>query len=159
MVHIRPYREADFNDAVGLLRATFHATWEPHLSAEARTWFAAQDISTHYVTTSGTDFLLAERDRDIVGMVHANANFIEALHVMPGNQRQGIGHGLLAHAEAAMRHAGHRWCRLETDTFNMAARSFYAKNNYSEIDFYPDTEWRSNFTTVLLEKRLSTLPG
>ena len=70
-------------------------------------------------------------------------------------QRRGVGAALLALAEAAMRQAGVREARLETDDFNVRSRAFYARNGYQEIDTYPDEEWDSGFTTVLLSKRLA----
>ena len=54
-----------------------------------------------------------------------------------------------------MRQAGVREARLETDDFNVRSRAFYARNGYQEIDTYPDEEWDSGFTTVLLSKRLA----
>ena len=88
-------------------------------------------------------------------MVDWEGNFIWALHVQPDMQRRGVGAALLALAEAAMRQAGVREARLETDDFNVRSRAFYARNGYQEIDTYPDEEWDSGFTTVLLSKRLA----
>jgi hypothetical protein len=56
--------------------------------------------------------------------------------------------------ETAIRAAGFAQARLETDSFNMRSRQFYGKHGYAEIDTYPDEEWDSGFTTILLEKRL-----
>uniref|UniRef100_UPI00210759A9 amidase family protein n=1 Tax=Acidovorax sp. ST3 TaxID=2219062 RepID=UPI00210759A9 len=53
------------------------------------------------------------------------------------------------------RAAGFGDARLETDTFNMQSRAFYAKHGYAEVDTYPDEEWDSGFTTVLLVKALA----
>ena len=85
-------------------------------------------------------------------MVDWEGNFIWALHVQP-TCRRGVGAALLALAEAAMRQAGVREARLETDDFNVRSRA--ARNGYQEIDTYPDEEWDSGFTTVLLSKRLA----
>ena len=57
-------------------------------------------------------------------------------------------------AEDGMRAAGFDEARLETDTFNTQSRAFYAKHGYAEVDTYPDEEWDSGFTTVLLVKAL-----
>jgi ribosomal protein S18 acetylase RimI-like enzyme len=93
-------------------------------------------------------------DEPVVGMVHTLGDFIDALHVAPSQQRRGIGALLLAHAEAHMRAQGHRTARLETDTFNTQSRAFYARHGYAEVAMYPDEEWDSGFTTVLLTKAL-----
>ncbi|MCV6806750.1 GNAT family N-acetyltransferase, partial [Achromobacter ruhlandii] len=42
-----------------------------------------------------------------------------------------------------------------TDTFNTQSRAFYGKHGYAEVDTYPDEEWDSGFTTVLLVKPLA----
>ena len=44
--------------------------------------------------------------------------------------------------------------QLETDTFNLRSQAFYAKRGYQELDRYPDGEWNSGLTTLLLAKRL-----
>ncbi|VVE64119.1 GNAT family N-acetyltransferase [Pandoraea captiosa] len=87
-------------------------------------------------------------------MVHVIGDFIDALHVSPSRQRQGIGVLLLTHAEAQMRAGGHCLARLETDTFNAQSRAFYVRNGYAEVATYPDDAWDSGFTTVLLTKAL-----
>ena len=51
--------------------------------------------------------------------------------------------------------AGHGEARLETDSVNARSLAFYAGHGYREIDRYPDTEWHSGLTTVLLAKRLA----
>lgn len=57
-------------------------------------------------------------------------------------------------AEAEIRRSGFQCVRLETDTFNTRSRAFYAARGFVETDRYPDLEWSSNLTTVLLEKAL-----
>jgi ribosomal protein S18 acetylase RimI-like enzyme len=58
------------------------------------------------------------------------------------------------HAEAAMAADGHAQARLETDTFNTRSQAFYAKRGYREAGRYPDEEWNSGLTTLLLVKVL-----
>jgi len=50
--------------------------------------------------------------------------------------------------------AGFSVAGLETDTFNQRSRGFYARRGYQEADRYPDEEWNSGFTTLLLVKPL-----
>lgn len=102
----------------------------------------------------GEAFVLAVEGEQILGMVHWDGDFIHALHVIGAAQRRGVGCALLAHAEQAMAAAGEAVARLETDTFNTRSRAFYAANGYREIDSYPDEEWSSGLTTLLLEKPL-----
>ena len=61
-----------------------------------------------------------------------------------------------AHVRAAR--AGFAAVRLETDTFNTASRAFYAARGYVEADRYPDEEWDSGLTTILLVKALGAAP-
>ena len=91
----------------------------------------------------------------VLGMVHWEGDFVHALHVIGAAQGQGVGRALLAHAEQAMEAAGQAVARLETDTFNTRSRAFYAALGYREIDSYPDQEWESGLTTLLLEKPLA----
>lgn len=58
------------------------------------------------------------------------------------------------HAEAEIAKAGFTAARLETDTFNIQARALYESRGYREADRYPDTEWISGLTTILLVKAL-----
>ena len=46
--------------------------------------------------------------------------------------------------------SGHAVARLETDTFNTRSQAFYAARGYREAGRYPDEEWNSGLTTVLL---------
>jgi ribosomal protein S18 acetylase RimI-like enzyme len=58
------------------------------------------------------------------------------------------------HAEAEIARAGFASVRLETDTFNTRSQAFYAARGYREAGRYPDTEWNSGLTTLLLVKPL-----
>lgn len=58
-------------------------------------------------------------------------------------------------AESEIGSAGFISVRLETDTFNIGSQAFYAARGYQEIDRYPDEEWGSGLTTLLLQKYLA----
>lgn len=107
-----------------------------------------------FVAERSLEFQVAERDGAVVGFVHWQDDFVNALHVSPGQARRGVGSRLMEVAEAAMAKAGHAKSRLETDTFNTASQAFYAARGYLEADRYPDEEWDAGFTTVLLVKPL-----
>jgi ribosomal protein S18 acetylase RimI-like enzyme len=154
-LHIRPARREDAPALVDLLMRTYETTWMPQMSAQADSRFRASGKTAAYVAERGLRFHVCELDGTVAGMVDWEGNFIWALHVQPGMQRRGVGAALLALAEAGMRQAGVREARLETDDFNVSSRAFYARNGYQEIDTYPDEEWDSGFTTVLLSKQLA----
>jgi GNAT superfamily N-acetyltransferase len=90
----------------------------------------------------------------VVGFVDWEGDFVNALHVGRAHARTGVGAALMDLAEAEIAKAGHGRARLETDTFNAPSQAFYAARGYREADRYPDTEWASGITTLLLVKAL-----
>jgi len=150
---VRSAIRADAPAVKVVLRDTFETTWRPQLTAAALERCLLTDHVARYVDAQIEAFTVAELDGDVVGMVHWSDDFIEALHVCGDRRRLGIGRRLIEHAEQDIRRAGFGGARLETDTFNTGSRSFYAALGYVEIDRYPDTEWDSGFTTILLAKR------
>ena len=153
-VLIRPSRPQDFPAMKALLRDTFESTWRPVITDAAARHYIETDIGGGFVERSGADMFVAEVDGRIAGLLHCVDDFIDALHVSSGFQRKGVGRRLLSHAEQVVVEKGFRRARLETDTFNEQARGFYAACGYIEMAQYPDEEWQSGLTTVLLEKPL-----
>lgn len=152
---LRAFRIDDTEAVVAVLEDTFRRTWAPAISAAAlRDWRDA-DKARAYVREHGTAFVLAEVDARVVGMVHWQNDFIDAIHVLGSHARRGLGRLLLAAAEARIAAAGHARIRLETDTFNGDSRAFYRACGYAEIGQYPDREWNSGLVTVLLEKTIA----
>lgn len=151
---IRPFRLGDEAGVVALLDDTFHSTWAPQLRPQALEQRLREQPGRAYVREMGEAFVLAVKGEQVLGMIHWEGDFIHALHVIGAAQRSGVGRALLAHAEQAMAAASVAAARLETDTFNTRSRAFYAANGYREIDSYPDEEWDSGLTTLLLEKPL-----
>ncbi|KFL26514.1 hypothetical protein JP74_12275 [Devosia sp. 17-2-E-8] len=151
---LRPARAQDRDALLHILDATFRSTWEPELTAEANAAFRASTRVADYVDGYWQEFVVAESAGELVGMVHWQGDFIGALHVDPRQARRGIGSALLRHAEADMLAEGVKIAQLETDTFNLKARGFYAAHGYAEAAQYPDEEWNSGLTTVLMVKAL-----
>lgn len=152
-IHLRPFRPDDLEAVITILIDTITTTWKPQLSATALAVFDPETDASKYVRQCGPEFRLALRDEEIVGMVHHQDNFINALHVPSAQQRRGIGHALMDHAETEISRK-HKTARLETDTFNTQSQNFYLQRGYIEIDRYPDEEWNSGLTTILFEKNL-----
>jgi GNAT superfamily N-acetyltransferase len=90
-----------------------------------------------------------------VGFVDWEGDFVNALHVLAVHARTGVGAVLMDVAEAEIAAAGFAAVRLETDTFNARSQAFYRARGYAEADRYPDEEWDSGLTTLLLVKTLS----
>ena len=125
-IHLRQARPDDAPALQAILRDTFESTWRPELTAEAARAFLGEDRPAAYVGARRLLFLLAE--------VH--------------------GGRLMDRAEAAIAAAGFPAARLETDTFNLRSQAFYAARGYVEAGRYPDEEWNSGLTTLLLVKAL-----
>ena len=150
-------RQAHPEDAAALraiLRDTFASTWRPNITAQAAQAFLTEDRPTNYVHERGLWFWVAEVAGQVVGFVDWEGDFINALHVLHTHARTGVGRALMDHAESEIAHSGHHQARLETDTFNTQAQAFYAARGYQEAGRYPDEEWNSDLTTLLLVKPL-----
>ena len=154
MYILRPFRPGDEAGVIAVLDDTFESTWGPQLRPEILAKRRREQPARAYVEAMAEAFVLAIEGEQVLGMVHWEGDFVHALHVIGAAQGQGVGRALLAHAEQAMEAAGQAVARLETDTFNTRSRAFYAALGYREIDSYPDLEWESGLTTLLLEKPL-----
>ena len=152
---IRKAGPEDAGALKAILRDTFESTWLPQLTAEAAEAYRREDRPAAYVGERGLLFIVAEVDGAVVGLVDRDGDFVNALHVQSDHVRSGVGSRLMDHAEAAMLAAGHLQARLETDTFNTRSQAFYAARGYLEADRYPDEQWNSGLTTLLLVKGLS----
>lgn len=151
---LRPARADDAAALRTILHDTFESTWRPQVTADAARAFRDEDRPSAYVGERGALFHVAERDGEVVGFVDRDGDFVNALHVLAAHARTGVGAALMDHAEAAIAAAGFSEARLETDTFNARSQAFYARRGYVEVDRYPDEEWDSGLTTLLLVKRL-----
>jgi len=154
-VVLRRAREEDAPALRVILFDTFENTWRPNLTEAAAAAFVREDRPAAYVSARGLLFWVAELDGEVIGLVDWDGDFINALHVRPSHFRTGIGGLLAGHAERKIRKAGHAAARLETDTFNVRSRAFYAARGYREADRYPDHEWNSGLTTLLLVRPLA----
>jgi ribosomal protein S18 acetylase RimI-like enzyme len=151
---IRPACAGDDAALTALLHATFMETWAPEMSAEALARWQLREGPAAYVREKRADFVVAETDGALSGMIHWHEGFVHALHVDAGHRRQGIAAALMATAERDMRANGHREMRLETDTFNTGSRALYATLGFREVERYPDQQYDPRIVTLLLEKPL-----
>lgn len=117
--------------------------------------YRADDRPKAYWDERGAHFWLAETGGEVAGLVDWKGDFVNALHVRASHARAGIGSMLMNHAEAAIAADGFGAVRLETDTFNTRSQAFYAGRGFVEVDRYPDLEWNSGLTTLLLSKSLN----
>ncbi|HUZ13613.1 MAG TPA: GNAT family N-acetyltransferase [Caulobacteraceae bacterium] len=147
---LRPAELADGPALRAILRDTFESTWRPNITAAAAQAFLDEDRPSSYVDARGRLFWVAERQGAVVGFVDWQGDFVNALHVRSSHARSGVGTLLMDKAEAEIAEAGFPAARLETDTFNVRSQAFYGARGYREAGRYPDEEWRSDLTTVLL---------
>lgn len=153
-VLIRPARAADADALKAILYDTFESTWRPNITAAAAQAFLDEDRPAAYVARRSLEFWVAERAGEVVGLVDWEGDFVNALHVRSADARTGVGARLMDRAEAEIAAAGFAAARLETDTFNLRSQAFYAARGYREAGRYPDEEWASGLTTLLLVKPL-----
>jgi ribosomal protein S18 acetylase RimI-like enzyme len=151
---VRPAREGDRAACEAILHDTFQSTWRPNVTPAAAQAFIDEDRPAAYVSERGLEFWVAERGGEVVGLVHWHDDFVHALHVRGSAARGGVGARLMDKAETAIADAGFAAARLETDTFNARSQAFYAARGYREAARYPDEEWDSDLTTILLVKPL-----
>jgi ribosomal protein S18 acetylase RimI-like enzyme len=151
---VRRARDADGAALRAILHGSYEDTWLPQMTPAAAQVFREEDRPAAYVAARGAEFWVAERDGEVVAFVDWEADFVNALHVSSSHRRTGAGSRLMDKAEAEIASAGFPAARLETDTFNTRARAFYSDRGYRELGRYPDKEWNSGFTTLLLAKAL-----
>ena len=151
---VRPARPEDAPALRAILRDTFESTWRPQLTEAAIQAQLSEDRPAAFVAEHGQDFQVAERDGEVVGLVYWEGDFVHSLHVRGSHARTGVGGELMDVAEASIAAAGFPTARLETDTFNTRSQAFYARRGYVEAGRYPDEEWNSGLTTLLLVKML-----
>jgi ribosomal protein S18 acetylase RimI-like enzyme len=151
-VLIRRAEAADADALEAILYDTFDSTWRPNITAAAAQAFLDERRPAAYVADRGLEFWVAEQDGEVVGLAHWQGDFLHALHVRSSHARTGVGAQLLDRAEAEIANSGFSALRLETDTFNTASQAFYAARGYREAGRYPDKEWNSGLTTLLLVK-------
>lgn len=153
-IFIRRAQSGDAAAIVAILHDTYANTWLPQLTNVVAQAWRDEDRPAAYVAARGPQFWVAELRGEVAGFVDWEGDFVNALHVSSANAKMGVGSGLMDKAEARIAEAGFAEARLETDTFNARSRTFYDRRGYREADRYPDKEWRSGFTTLLLVKSL-----
>ncbi len=155
VIIVRLARPDDAPALKAILRDTFESTWRPNITPDAARAHVESGRAGKFVDENGQAFLVAEVDGAVVGLAHWRDDFVHALHVRASHARQGVGGLLMDRVEDEIARAGFAAVRLETDTFNTNARAFYAARGYSEAALYPDEEWNSGLTTVLMVKTLT----
>ena len=135
MTAIRPYREADEGELVGLWHACgLTRPWNP----------PAGDIA--FLRSSGHgELLLAEEAGEIVGSVmvghdgHRGAVYYVSVH--PDHRKKGHGRALMTAAEAWLRERGIEKLNLMVRAGNTHAQAFYETLDYDEQERIVYAKW------------------
>ena len=98
--------------------------------------------------------LVAEQGGRIRGVMIADDDWIEDLWVVAAFRGRGIGRRLLSAGEARIAAAGHDLGKLRVVAENHAARRFYARCGWSEVETYPHETW--GFPMVDMVKRVGS---
>lgn len=154
-IHVRLANAADARFIREILLDTFERTWRPNITLAAAQAYLEEDRPAVFVHERGLHAWVAESLGEIIGVVDWQGDFVNALHVTARYARRGVGAALMDRAEAEITGAGFPAARLETDTFNIGSQMFYAARGYVEVDRYPDLEWSSDLTTMLMTKALA----
>ncbi len=120
------------------------------------------DAFRELIDGPGRRLLVAERDDQPVGYVLTGlvGDFVDVLRigVVPEAQRAGLASALLDAATAAARHDGAERILLEVSTGNAAARAFYARGGFVEIDRRA-RYFRDGSSALVLQRLVAPLDG
>jgi ribosomal protein S18 acetylase RimI-like enzyme len=129
-MQVRPFEESDFEAVLALWHETCRATYtfiplEQHYDLDSRRGFFRGSILPRCALT------IAEADGRPLGFLAMEGDYVDRLYVAVGEQRQGVGEALLAHARAV----SPRGLRLHTHVANTGARAFYEKHGFRAVRF------------------------
>ena len=146
---IREYRAADF-DAVTILWRISREKSLPEFQLEKGHFFYEDRNYFQNFVIKNNQVWIVESEKQPVGFMAMNNDFIDQLYIDPDYQRQGIGKLLIDFAREQS--SEHLW--LYTLQINFIARTFYEKNGFVAEKFgvspppesEPDVEyhWRKS---------------
>jgi GNAT superfamily N-acetyltransferase len=128
-VIVRPFSEADGEPVLAFFREARRAAYgfvpihQSYTEADDRGFFFERLVATQ-------ELWVAERDAAPVGFIALNPGWVDQLFVAIGAQRTGVGSALIEHAMAQAEGE----LRLYTFQKNTAARAFYARHRFAEIE-------------------------
>lgn len=140
ILEIRPAREADKPGLVRMLTASFLTTWTPMLPDEATEAFHRDKEAERFTQQCWQDFLVAEVDHHLVGMIFTINEKIESLHLDPQEKRKGYGSLLMDKGEAQVRENGFETATLDVLKDNTIAIAFYEARGYEVVKEFTGRE-------------------
>lgn len=148
-VTLRPWKKADFSQAVRVIHRSYHRTYDSRINSQYRTEQGCADLLT--ILTDHTwcgDFLplvscVAVRPSgSIVGVLIASrvargVGHIGQISVHPAHQGQGIGRRMIASAVSQFRNRGFTATSLAVTTANASAFRLYQSCGFETIHTFP----------------------
>lgn len=143
---IRPASSDDLEILRVLLRDTWHATYDDLYGPEqverlTAGWHSIEAMEQR-LGRSGSHFLVAVRDGEIVGMAFAAEEeplilFLHQLYVLPSSQKAGVGSALLRSIEDGFPDVDRM--RLDVEIANRKAVEFYERRGFAALGMEADT--------------------
>lgn len=148
-ITVRPWKAADFSQAVRVIRRSYHGTHDSRINSQYRTEQGCADLLT--ILTDHIwcgDFLplvscVAVRPSgSIIGVLIASrvargVGHIGQISVHPAHQGQGIGRRMIARAVSELRNRGFKSASLAVTTANANAFHLYQTCGFETIHTFP----------------------
>jgi ribosomal protein S18 acetylase RimI-like enzyme len=148
-VTIRPWKKADFSQAVRVIHRSYHGTYDSRINSQYRTEQGCAELLTILIDHIWCgDFLplvscVAVRPSgSIVGVLIASrvargVAHIGQISVHPAHQGRGIGRRMIASAAAQFRNRGFKSASLAVTTANAGAFHLYQTCGFETIHTFP----------------------
>ncbi|MFD1746947.1 GNAT family N-acetyltransferase [Rhizobium helianthi] len=165
MYFVRTASERDVEALQALLVETWHATYDALHGAEKITELVQHlhrpEAIRANINKKDGEFLVADNGKQLGGMGFAAMSptmtktaVLYQLYVRPGCQGEGIGRDIFAELETCFPDA--EILRLEVDTVNLRAISFYSRLGFIEVDRTKNCGGTdSGIEAVIMEKPLA----
>lgn len=159
---LRSASEADLQAIRGLLKRTWHATYDGIYGAErveviTAEWHSLEALR-HHLDKPYSEFVIADGGAEplgvaFAGMIEENVSQLHMLYVAPEAQGRGLGTELLQEMESAFPSA--LKMRLEVEAANVNAIAFYKRRGFREAGSTSDCcKPQSGIPALIFEKVL-----
>ncbi len=163
ILHIRRAQPVDLPGVSGLLRQTWHDTYDGLIGRDrvrhlSERWHSIKALGGSLENAAAL-FLIAEHNGNLAGHALATPSddgvvLLNRLYVLPKAQGRGIGRQLLRRIETQFAHAP--CIRLDVERDNARAIRFYEKQGFIAVDRRNNClDAEDGIPVVIMEKRLT----